>query len=556
VEISLHASGRTPPPLKFLIRSQPAHGALSEIRSSGPRSASVVYKHNPSLPAASDRFRFAVQAVDSAVSAPAEVAINISEAPPKISAPGIVEFGRVGIGESVTRQIPLKNTGGTSAVLRAGVNPPWSIHGKQEVIIPPGGEFGMTVAFSPQTPRAYEGTLSLTGFPDVRVSLNGEGSEPLTISPSKEIFLSHSSGRRAKLTVQNLSEASRAVRIEVPEGISFSGPREVPPGASAEFTLTIDPGWKKAIDGTLTISSGGFWKQVPIRGDAQPAVLASDDSIDFGVIEDGKRIERTFEIRNIGGLPASLVADIPPGMVIFPDPSRVVIPPEDSHKFTAALHADQDVRTAGKITFTTEGSPALAISWQAKRNVPRAWESSALPPFPSRGVPVDKFLDESLSDSASADKNDVWSPENGFELVSAVPGRIQIAWRAPDPPPARYSLEWRSLEFAGDDVPPSIHWRPMHSCRFSEVEGRVVADIMRLPPDSSWIVRFVLWDADGSRLGQSDALRIASPPRPPAPWGRLVLLALGIMVLAAAAFLYLRARRAARIEEQIRISRL
>ena len=556
VEISLRASGRTPSPLKFLIRSQPRHGTLGEIQSSGPRSASVVYRQDPDSSATHDRFRFAVQAVDSPVSAPAEVTISILESPAQITAPESVDFGTTGVGKIATTKIPLRNTGGSPGIARVSVDPPWTIEGPAERLIPPGGEFPVIVAFSPNSARRFEGTLRLSGFPDVFTRLQGEGRHLLSVTPSGEIFLPAENGREAMFSVKNHSEAPQLVRIEVPQGLQIPDPVEIPPGESSKIVLKVRPDWNAGIDGEAVLSSSGLELRVPVRAEPEPARLESGDSLDFGILVEGARIEKTFAIRNVGGQPADLAVSAPPEIVVFPEPSRVVIPPGESQTFTAALYGNQHMQSPGKLIFTTGNAASLEIPWRVRaRDTPAEIPLPTLPTFPAAGIAAQSW--KPSGQSAEEGSETLWVPEGGFEFLSAVPGRVRLAWKTPIPPPARYSLEWRSLVFAGDDLPPSVKWNPMPSCRFSESEGRVTAEIMRLPPDSAWIVRFVLWNDAGTQTGHSEALRIVSPPLPPPPFGGLIAVVLGIGVIAALAiFLIRRAHRSSVEEDRLRIRRL
>ncbi|MEI6338831.1 MAG: hypothetical protein WCQ57_09655, partial [Verrucomicrobiota bacterium] len=85
MEIPLRAVGRAPSQLRFIIRAQPEHGKLGEIRFTGPKSAVVTYTQNETGGADGDAVTFAVQAADTAVSAPAQVRIVITEEPPALS---------------------------------------------------------------------------------------------------------------------------------------------------------------------------------------------------------------------------------------------------------------------------------------------------------------------------------------------------------------------------------------------------------------------------------------------------------------------------------------
>ena len=97
IEVPLSAQGRAPSQLKFLIRSLPSKGRLGEIRVTGPKSAEVSYFHDETSEG-SDSFTFAVQAIDSPVSAAAPITISICEEPPTLSVVKSVDFGTMEVG--------------------------------------------------------------------------------------------------------------------------------------------------------------------------------------------------------------------------------------------------------------------------------------------------------------------------------------------------------------------------------------------------------------------------------------------------------------------------
>ena len=76
-----------------------------------------------------DSFTFAVQAVDSPVSAAASITITVSEEPPALSVVHSVDFGSVQVGEMREEQITLRNSGGGILEGRMDVTPPWQILG-------------------------------------------------------------------------------------------------------------------------------------------------------------------------------------------------------------------------------------------------------------------------------------------------------------------------------------------------------------------------------------------------------------------------------------------
>jgi hypothetical protein len=163
IEVPLRAQGRTPGQLKFLIRSRPSKGRLGEIRTTGPKSGVITYTHE-SADDGADSFTFAVQAMDSPVSAAAAISIAVLEEPPALSVVHSVDFGRVLLGETSEQQVVLRNSGGGMLTGRMDVSPPWAILGSSEYRLGR-NQNKRSASHVPEMEQLYSGSLpSLTSL--------------------------------------------------------------------------------------------------------------------------------------------------------------------------------------------------------------------------------------------------------------------------------------------------------------------------------------------------------------------------------------------------------
>ncbi len=558
VEIPLRASGRVPGPLRFLIRRDPADGFLGEIRIVAKNAAVVTYRHSGTPGTSRDDFRFAVQAVDSPVSAPAEITISIKEPPPKIRGPASVDFGSVGIGGLQVREIPFVNEGGSAARVRLGVEAPWALDSPGVIELPAGETRVVVVGFRPGRVGVFGGTLRVSDDPPVLVTLGGEGIAIFDLDPDGEIVATGPSREFPPVKVNNLTDREIAVGFSVPGHIVEPEPMVLQAGAVGEVRFQISGGWKGPVEGGVVVGSEGSEKHLSLRAAGAPArlVTAGPQALDLGEIPAGTRVSFETVLGNRGGSPAMLDADVPADFVVIPAPESIVLPPGASRAFTVALESTRTGTIQEDVVFREPGGSRAAL---AVRATIVSDGPSAAPGAPAGAIPTRRLIlpEPPVGIPGAPQDGDVWMPPGGFQLLDQSPGSVVIGWSEDEPAPLRYLLEWRSIEYAGDDLPPRILWHPMPEVRFQRKSGNVTATIMRLPPNSSWFMRFVPVGSDGRRMTPSGTLRIASPPLPRAPWTTLLIVA--VLCAAAAAFAvhaFLKVRAAAHAAERKRIARL
>ncbi len=528
VEIPLRASGRTPGTVRFLLRSSPSGGTLGAVHSKGRNHAVVQYTHSGAAGSSADSFRFAAQAVDSPVSAAAEVLISINDPPARIESERVLDFGEAFAGEAVELPLTLGNTGGTAAIVRPSTQPPWSVSGSGEVVVPPGGSARIVVVFKAGEAGDFVGELTLPGHPAATVALLGKTREALVFSPGGGLELSTEAGTETRMVVKNLTGSPKPLEFSTPQGIRVRGPELVPPSGEAEVFIARVPGNKAAIQGQLVIRSGGFEKSFPLTAGAAPPMLRSvpGTAIDFGSLASNDRSVRRFEVFNDGGTSARLEAEIPPGFVVVPQPSTIVIPPGASHSFEVTVDRSRPGDFEEHLVISSVPESSLDI--RLRGTVPGAAASPS-----SRGIPTSQLVisPPSVSDSPEEDLATLAAPAGFFDLPT-LPGELRLGWKESDARSTGYVLQRRAVEFAGDNLPPRIRWIDWKLAELKREQGKVLATIQGVPPDSSWFVRVLAIDASQKRSAPSDTIRITSPPLPPRPWIAWVLLVVVAMTIA------------------------
>ncbi len=108
--------------------------------------------------------------------APIPLKMIISGNEPVISAPSMLDFGEVVIGDSTNLPLPISNIG--SGVLSGqitAVSAPFSVMGADSYAIPSGATSIHTIVFAPSAEESYTNVITLTGGGDATVVLIGAG---------------------------------------------------------------------------------------------------------------------------------------------------------------------------------------------------------------------------------------------------------------------------------------------------------------------------------------------------------------------------------------------
>lgn len=157
VEITLNAIPSYGNMETFLIQTPPAHGTVTEPKSSSDHTATVVYHHDGTRIPLSDAFTFRVKAPAQAFSAPATVHVKIAPLPPRlVFRPDAVDFGNVFLGEKVRTNVVLMNLGGSKASGRLLLQGRFSLPNGERYHLEEGESLRIPIEFSPMEVRRYE----------------------------------------------------------------------------------------------------------------------------------------------------------------------------------------------------------------------------------------------------------------------------------------------------------------------------------------------------------------------------------------------------------------
>ena len=550
IEVPLRAQGRAPSQLKFLIRSSPSKGRLGEIRLTGPKSAEVTYFHDGTSEG-SDAFTFAVQAIDSPVSAAAPITINVSEEPPTLSVIKSVDFGTMEVGTTREEEIVLRNSGGGELEGQMEVPPPWSIVGSKDYRLGRKQEGTVRIVCAPSQPEEYAGKLVFSHDARVAVDLTVNATSPFELSPAREIELASQDGRTlrsADVAIRNRTTRDRTLRITVPAELVAPSPVMIPAGGEQRITLQTRPGALGVAETAITLESEGFKQNLPVRIFAVPPSLHIEprEGLDFGKIETRKRYRGFLRVKNEGGSAARLQAKIPLEILLVPDPSSAVLQPGETRVFEVAFEVSSPGSYQSEITISSSGAKPVTIpvvgntltqAGEAKK-VPTEALSSAMRPTsaPLEAPPA--------SGTAPAVKK--------IRILKASGRVFEVAWERPDPDPVAWIVQQRHLEMTTAG-PPKTVWRDLNNLRFFEQGNLIGTRFENLAPGQIWFLRIISIDGQGRRSEGSPTFIMTSPPAKNQMFGRmlLVILAVGAAVLGVLKFRERRQTEASEQAEQI-----
>ncbi len=552
IDIPLKAVWRNPTQIRFLIRTQPKHGVLGEIRITSPNTAVVTYTHNGHDGAGLDSFTFAGQGLGTPVSAPGKVSIIISEEPSSLVVPVEVDFGTVLVGESVTKEIPLDNTGGGIVSGTVEVPPSWKIAGdgspKYSVIH--GQTNSLRLTFSPTDDRSYEEKLRFSHQHTLSVNLVGKGQAPLAFEPDGQLELTGSPVRSGTILVRNTTGQERTLSITTPEKIIGPETVKIPAGEEVPVVLKTDAKFKSGTNGMLRLESGSYKHSIPVHLFAMSPVLKVEpaERIAFGKVTAGEHYRASLKVSNDGGSDARLRIATPKFLVVTPDPATAILSPGENRTFEVSFDPQGSGNYAENISVTSGAGNPLVLAVTATINNPLASASRAPA---NASVPLPTPTPEGPKEAVY---NDI-PPIKEIRALKTTPHSVQLMWKKPAKNAVEYLIEMRSLQSVPNG-PAVAKWEPWPFVSYREENGVVIADIANLQPRTINFLRVSSLDVMESASAPSPTARIVSPAAPNYHTRTILGLLIGLGAVLFFAWRYFRKRQSTRNEDAARIAKL
>ncbi len=527
VEIPLTGFSRSGAGLKFLIRRQPSAGQLSEIRMTSPNTGIVTYLHDPAAGPGMDGFRYAASAPDRGISTPAEVVINVAERPAIFNAPARIDFPDTAVGETSTQVIEIRNDGGGLLEGKLAVPPPWKlVDDDGSYSLGAGGARMVTVAFTPDSARAFAATGQFSHAPDAEIGLGGGGFNPIEVAP-REIRLEsdgRSEVRTGTFVIRNVSLDDRELRIAAPPEVVVERTLKAAAQSEAQVALHTAAGFLKPLEGRITISGQGLAFDVPLHvAAAPPRLTVGPSALDFGTLESGRTGRLKVVVSNVGGTAANLTIKPPEGLEVSPFAGGIPLEPGASREFELRLARPLAGKFSEAISFEADQSRVVVPIHATIRSAASAPSGSGARRLPAA--------------MKEAEYNDL-PPVMEIAVTRQTRTELDLEWRRTSSNVARYLLFMRTLSRgAGGRV-------EMQVKELDRVKVRFVRDLARvslagLRPGESVTLCVVGMDANGVPSKPSPFFTVTTKPKPAF---RLPWLAICIAALAALTVLIVRDR--------------
>ena len=345
VEIALRIYGVKNEPLKYLIRTPPKSGKLTEPRVLEREVSAVTYTPPADLAVTRDRFSYAVQN-GAGVSASVDVLITIVDQPPDLALPGALDFAPMLAGATAAKTVEIRNRGGGLAEGQVAVEAPWKIEGAARYRLAAGARAVFKVVFAPEKGGVFESAVRFSSQPESGVRVRGEAQEAIAAAPAK-IELQNAAGDAVRTGAFELTNQTDAeCRVTLSGGARLQVPAELTVPAHGKVSVPVQTAATDvtALDGEVRAESAGLTVRVPVRAArVGPLVRSVRGPVMFGRVDAARAAGADFELENFGGTAADVSWEIGAPFVMEPPSARLA--PGEKKTLTLRM---QPAAAAGK----------------------------------------------------------------------------------------------------------------------------------------------------------------------------------------------------------------
>ncbi len=311
------------PMFRFEIVTPPSAGTLSSPCLGSDGSWGIYYTNGGGKGINEDFFIFRCQAPGRSRSDRAKVSISIIPSPPQLSLnPQRIDFGNAMVGESLRRNVILRNDGGTSAVgmlvLPASVKAPEGASFR----LAEGEETAVPIEFAPSSEGTISGELSTAPF---------LGAQPVQVAGTarRRFSLRQVSPERSEI----LNASTKKLRVWLGNAASWGLPGELMLAPREIRTVALQATEKGDVPGFpsqgVTVSDGATTLEIPpppripvllvekTTGDSLPSVRSGDEILlGFRIMNPGntpREVRWRVESKSGGGTQVDRALQLPPG---------------------------------------------------------------------------------------------------------------------------------------------------------------------------------------------------------------------------------------------------
>lgn len=532
-EIPLKIHGRANELLKFLIRTAPAHGKLSEPRKTEREAAVVVYEPPADLAITTDKFLFSVQS-SAGVSAPVEVSITIIDQAPSLEIPDSIDFGTVRAGTPATKFLEITNRGGGLASGEVIVEAPWKIDGPAGYKLKAGELAIYKLIFAPTTGGTFEKVASFTSEPTRSTTLRGVAESAVAASPNPVVLRHDASDpiRSGTLELTSQTDEPRTLALKTDARLQVPAQVTLPARGKIEVPIQSAPGDVQPLESEVRIEGQDLALSVAVKAAAVgPIVRANPRTIAFGNVAAGKVATAPFELENVGGSTAEVTWSIAEPFRTAQTSTLLVA----GEKRTFSLELES--KTGGRFRAWLQckvGAQTFDVPVEAQVAAPGA-------PAPGRAASGTTAAAPGATDPA-ASPDPTTSPETpqpqnvtpavppdwledgvrpaGVTITEIGSASALLKWPLSLADSTAFRIEAREL-YLGPDRKLAARWVPVGDQKVTSADGFYAAKLTGLRPATSHTVRVLPVNAQGEpgeRLFAVRFLTAAKPTLKPRSW--------------------------------------
>src|SRR5439155_10056536 len=123
-----------------------------------------------------------------------------------LGVPEAIDFGRVLIGSSATREFSIENLGGGLVEGTAEAQAPWRIDGEKKYRLAHGAKQNFTIKFDPRDEQEFRGTIRYSSHADRATSLHAIAATPIAVTPQTLGLSESNAGRSGVFQIENRAD--------------------------------------------------------------------------------------------------------------------------------------------------------------------------------------------------------------------------------------------------------------------------------------------------------------------------------------------------------------
>ena len=498
-DIGLRIYGKAHSGLRYLIRTPPERGTLSEPRvwEEGKEISVVTYQAPADVSVKRERFTYAVQST-AGVSAPVEVVITILDEEPLLVIPDTLDFTTLLAGQTAAKTFEILNKGGGMTEGAISVDAPWRIEGGRRYRLGAEERMAVKLVFAPVAAGSFGGEVKFSSDRGHTTALRGEAVAPIAVSPAT-LELRHTAGsaiRGGTVEIANNTDASATLTFAAGPRVLVQQGATIPPHAKIPVMVRTDAADMVPLEDELRVEGSGFTARVALRAAAVGPILhVTPETIVF----QGRRA--TFTVENLGGAPGTATMEIAPPFQIA-QPSVAIAPGQ-----TLSVAIDLPPGGAERLrTWLTvkigEQKREIAVEAEAT-GAPR---TASAPRPASRTAPTRSAMKTAASEPGEISETGLAEmPQWVLDKQSAKVARVRdvtdtaatIEWPGTLSSAEKFRIEGRQLSL-GKDRKLETSWVAFRDVPVTRADGMWRAQFDGLRPMQPYTLRVLPLAADGT----------------------------------------------------------